>query len=111
MALYRAGDVLLLAFPFSDTTTTKRRPALVLLDTKDNDILVARITGQLARTPLDVELQDWEDAGLRIPSVVRLHKLATLEKRLIERSLGTLTNQDLQQVHGTLQQLIRAVMR
>jgi mRNA interferase MazF len=48
MAAYAAGDIVLLQFPFTDTAGSKRRPALVLLDTGDDDIVVARVTGQLS---------------------------------------------------------------
>jgi mRNA interferase MazF len=111
MPIYRFGEVLLLAFPFSNATSVKRRPALVLLDTEDSDVLVARITGQLTQTQFDVELQEWQQAGLRLPSVVRLHKLATLEKRLVERSFGSLSETDLQQVQTTLQRLLQTIRK
>jgi mRNA interferase MazF len=58
MTRYQSSEVLLLSFPFSNATSAKRRPALVLLDTRDDDILVARITGQLTQTQFDVELQE-----------------------------------------------------
>jgi mRNA interferase MazF len=109
MPIYSFGEVLLLSFPFSNAAGVKRRPALVLLDTEDNDVLVARITGQLIQTQFDVELQEWQQAGLRLPSVVRLHKLATLEKRLVERSFGSLSETDLQQVQAILQRLLQAI--
>lgn len=109
MAQYSPGEILLLAFPFSDTTGIKRRPALVLLDTGDNDVLVARITGQLNQTEFDIELQDWQQAGLKLPSIVRLHKLATLEKKIVERSLGALTASDFQQVQTKLQHLVQCI--
>jgi mRNA interferase MazF len=109
MTRYQSSEVLLLSFPFSNATSAKRRPALVLLDIGDDDILVARITGQLTQTQFDVELQEWQQAGLKIPSVVRLHKLATLEKQLVERSLGTLTTPDFQQVQATLQHLMQTM--
>lgn len=106
---YSFGEVLLLAFPFSDAAGVKRRPALVLLDIGDSDVLVARITGQLTQTQFDIELQEWQQAGLRLPSVIRLHKLATLEKQLVERSLGKLSEPDLQQVQLILQRLFQAM--
>jgi mRNA interferase MazF len=109
MQTYPFSEIVLIAFPFSDSAGFKRRPALVLLDAGDDDILVARITGQLTKTPFDVELQAWQSAGLRLPSVVRLHKLATLEKRLVERSLGRLSEPDIQQVRATLQRLCQAI--
>lgn len=105
MESYRPREIVLLAFPFADAAEAKRRPALVLLDTGDADIVVARITGQIARTTFDVELVEWRKAGLLLPSVVRVHKLATLEKRLVERRLGALTARDWAQIRAKIQQL------
>ncbi len=105
MQNYRSGEIVLLAFPFADATRAKRRPALVLLDTGDEDIVVARVTSQVARGPFDVELLEWKQAGLLLPSVVRVHKVATMEKRLVERRLGTLTASDWARVRAMIQQL------
>lgn len=74
---YKPGEVLLLSFPFGDGVNSKRRPALVLLDTGDEDIIVARITSQSTKMIFDVELTQWEKAGLRLPSFVRVNKGAT----------------------------------
>ncbi len=44
LASYAAGDIVLLKFPFTDASGSKRRPARLLLDTGDDDIVVARVT-------------------------------------------------------------------
>jgi len=105
MEAYRSGEIVLLSFPFVDTTGAKRHPALVILDTGDEDIIVVRVTSQVAQTAFDVELMEWEQAGLLLPSVVRVHKVATLEKRLVERRLGALTPSDWAQVRVKIRQL------
>ncbi len=105
METYQPGDIVLLSFPFGDATGSRRRPALVLLDTGDNDIVVARVTSQLARDQFDVQLEDWSSAGLLLPSIVRLHKLATLEKRLVETRLGRLAGADWSAVRRSTQRL------
>lgn len=92
----------MLTFPFTGVLGAKRRPALVLLDAGDEDILVARITSALARSAFDVKVQNWRGAGLLLPLVVRLHKLATLEKRLVARMLGALGAEDRDAVRGVL---------
>ncbi len=102
MKQYKAGDILLMAFPFS-SGSSKRRPALVLADMGDNDVLVVRVTTTQTQTLYDTELRDWQLAGLLAPSVVRTDKLATLEKSLVERQLGSLTEADYTAVASTIQ--------
>ncbi|HEY7066014.1 MAG TPA: type II toxin-antitoxin system PemK/MazF family toxin [Chloroflexota bacterium] len=80
MMNYQPGDLVLVAFPYTAGNQTRTRPALVVLDSGDADVLVARVTTQLYRTPYDVVIRDWRGAGLLAASVVRLHKLATLDK-------------------------------
>jgi mRNA interferase MazF len=104
MEQYRPGEVVLLAFPFTGTEETKRRPALVLLDTGDADVVVARITSQEAIPPFDVAIEAWQQAGLLLPSTARVHKLATLEKSRVERRLGALDPDDWQRVQKAIRQ-------
>jgi mRNA interferase MazF len=101
----RAGDIILLFFPFTSAEGAKRRPALILLDVGDTDVVVARVTSQAVRSVYDVEISEWREAGLRLPSVVRIHKIATFEKTLIERKLGALSTSDWSRVKERLQQL------
>jgi mRNA interferase MazF len=109
MASYAAGDVVLLEFPFTDTSGSKRRPALVLLDTGDDDIVVARVTGQLSAAPHVVVLDEWQQVGLLLPSVVRLHKVATLQRRLVNKKLGRLTPGDWSRVILALRQVCKSL--
>ncbi len=105
MEIYQPGDILLLSFPFSSAKEAKHRPALVLLDIGDNDVVVARVTTHRTRDKFDIEIKKWQEAGLRAPSIVRLHKLATLEKQLIDRKLGRLAEDDWKVVQRKLQEL------
>ncbi len=91
---FRPGEFVLVAFPYTGSNQVKPRPALVILDIGDADVVVARVTTQRYQTPNDVDIADWQGAGLLAPSVVRLHKLATLEKSLIRRRLGALRRAD-----------------
>jgi mRNA interferase MazF len=109
MKSYHSGEIILLSFPFTDVTGVKRRPALVLLDTGDEDIIVARVTSQAVQAIFDVELVEWRQAGLLLPSVVRVDKLATLGKGLVERRLGMLTSNDWMQVVARVKQLCDSI--
>jgi mRNA interferase MazF len=88
MATYKFGDIVLIKFPFTDNQSFKKRPALVIKDTKDGDIIVARITSKSYSTIYDVEIKDWNKNGLKLPSIIRVHKLASLEKYMIDIKLG-----------------------
>jgi mRNA interferase MazF len=86
------GDIVLLKFPFTDGKSYKRRPALIINDYDDGDIIVCRITSQIYETQYDLNINNWEKSGLRLPSVIRVHKLATLEKDLVEVKMGQIDN-------------------
>lgn len=87
MSKLKFGQIVLLNFPFTDTIRKKKRPALVLNDFDDGDILVCRITSRIYTTAFDIPISDWENVGLKLSSVIRVHKLATLQKSMVESIL------------------------
>ncbi len=103
--MYRPGEVLLLRFPFTNGTGVKRRPALVLVDVGDADIIVARVTSRQVASPYDVAVSEWQQAGLLLPSIVRVHKIATVSKQLVDRTLGRLSQRDMERVRSVLHDL------
>lgn len=78
---------------------------MVIVDTGDADILVARVTTQSGQSDYDLPIEDWRGAGLLAPSIVRLHKLATLEKSLVQRHLGCIQNQDRNAISAAMRRL------
>ena len=91
---YSFSEIVLLEFPFTDGKNSKLRPAVVLKDTEDSDIILARVTSQIKNSEFDIEVKDWKHAGLMLPSIIRIHKIATLESEMIVKSLGNLSNED-----------------
>jgi mRNA interferase MazF len=101
------GTVVVVPFPYTDRTVTKRRPALVMSGRTFNGnghSLIAMITTTSGSWPLDVTF-DWAAAGLTVASIIRL-KLFTLDNRLIIRTLGALTPHDLEAVDRNLQRML-----
>jgi mRNA interferase MazF len=82
------GDIVLLRFPFTDGKTYKKRPALLINDCGDGDIIVCRITSQIYKTDFDIFIDTWENSGLKLPSIIRIHKIATLEKIMVKNIMG-----------------------
>jgi mRNA interferase MazF len=102
MPAHKQGEVLLAWLVFSDGQGTKRRPVLVVHDFGDDDLLVAPITSQHPRTTADLALSNWQSAGLKLPSTVRVEKLATISKSCVARKLGALPPAELIRVKETL---------
>ena len=109
MPLYHQGDVVLIAFPFTHLKKTKKRPALVLLNVGDNDLIVARITSKLTHTDFDVTISKWKEIGLLMPSIVRIHKPGTIEEGIIEKKIGTLDKKDWMNVYTIARKLFREI--
>ena len=88
------NDVVLLPIPFSDLTSTKVRPAIVVgHGSVAGDLLVVPITSRL--TQADFPLKQWKECGLPVPSAVK-GQLATIESRLIRKITGRLSKADVQ---------------
>jgi mRNA interferase MazF len=80
-------------FPFSDLSSAKLRPALVLADAGRGDWVLCQITSQPFGDPLSIEIAPDEvsDQGLRIASFVRPLKLFTAHESLLRSRIGALT--------------------
>ena len=100
---FSLGDVVTLVDPLAGGSLP--RPALILADTGDDDIIVARITTHQLRDSFDVRVDDWRQANLNRPSVVRPHKLATLKRSRINRRMGALSISDLTRVRNSFRRL------
>lgn len=84
------GDILLIPFPFTDLSGIKTRPVVVLGKVKD-DIIVAFISSETSnQLPSDIFLVADEENGLKRDSLLKVHKLATLHKKLALGSIGSL---------------------
>ncbi|MBN2220386.1 MAG: hypothetical protein JW697_08940, partial [Kosmotogaceae bacterium] len=74
MTSYKSGDIVLIEFPHTDLEGTSKRPAIVLYDSGDQDILLARVTTQEYTTETDYKILDWGKSGLLAESYIRLGK-------------------------------------
>ena len=109
---YNTYDVVVVPFPFTDRSTNKRRPALVLSDSKAfneavGQSVLAMITSRTnAPWPLDIPIENLDSAGLPAPSMVRM-KLFTLDHKLILRKAGRLLMEDQRSVRESLARLLQ----
>lgn len=102
----KKGEIILLPFPFTDLTGNKIRPAMVLYEGK-NDILVAFISSQIKTIdPFDLIIIATSKNGLKCDSLIKLSKLATIDKNLIYGNIGRIDALLLQQVNQNLKNLL-----
>jgi mRNA interferase MazF len=91
----KKGKIVLTQFPFTDLSATKRRPAVVVSpESEEDDVIVAFISSKIKDTILpseyllSVDHPDFEKTGLKVISLIKLSKLATLEKKILVGEIG-----------------------
>jgi mRNA interferase MazF len=102
--------IVLVPFPFDDHSGTKPRPALCLTHDigKLQHIIIAFISSNLGHSILNSDilvLRDadvWEGSGLKVDSIIRLHKLVTIPKTFVKRKLGTINEKLREEVQQKL---------
>jgi mRNA interferase MazF len=108
----RRGDVVLVDFPFATGGGTKVRPSLVIQCDRNNarlqDTIVAIITSNTSRAAeptqylIDTSHPDWQQSGLKLPSVVKCENIYTFNNGRILRVIGQLSSLTMQQINNCL---------
>lgn len=102
----KKGDLILIPFPFTDLTGNKNRPAIVLASS-ELDITVAFISTQLKwKEETDVILKPTHENGLKKESLLRLRKLATIDKELALGCLGHVDEHTIKDVNDKLKKIL-----
>lgn len=84
------GNIVLIPFPFTDLSGNKLRPALILAETQ-LDVTVSFITTQLQwQETTDILLQPGMLNGIKKTSLIRLSKIATVDKTLVKGKIGSI---------------------
>jgi mRNA interferase MazF len=86
------GKIILIPFPFTDLSSTKLRPALVLHE-GDKDVVAAFISSRTENPkPTDLIIEknhpEFKQTGLKLTSVLKIDKIATISKELIIGEIG-----------------------
>ncbi|MCB9032686.1 MAG: type II toxin-antitoxin system PemK/MazF family toxin [Chitinophagales bacterium] len=91
MGTFIKGDIVVIPFPFSNLSGSKRRPALVLTDLNGDDILLCQITSKANDTnAISITKQDFTLGSLPIDSYVRPLRIFTADKNIIIRKAGVI---------------------
>ncbi|MGE4511213.1 MAG: type II toxin-antitoxin system PemK/MazF family toxin [Sulfurimonadaceae bacterium] len=99
MTNFSKYDLVVVKFPYASSLKYKARPAVVvssdLYNENSRDTLLILAVSSSIENKLDFELEirDWEEAGLLKPSIFK-SALATIEKDFVISKLGSLTQSD-----------------
>lgn len=106
MEKFIKGDVVVIPFPFSDLSMSKRRPALVLTNLDGDDLILCQITSQSVQDRYAIHLTDDEfDTGnLHKPSNIRPNRLFTADRHIVLYKTGSLQK-------GKINTVINAVVK
>lgn len=107
-------SIILVPFPFSDLTSAKKRPALVLSSTefnrKNEDVICCLITSNpAAKNSIKITNKDMESGFLEFDSYVKPYRLFTASKNLVYKNLGRLNKEKSKLAAGVLNKLIEII--
>ena len=107
MGKFVAGDVVVTIFPFSDLSSSKRRPALVLVEVEFGDLILCQITSKpySSKVAIAIQADDFSSGGLPVSSYARPDKLFTTDTTLIEGVTGALKDEMFDQVLSQIRNL------
>jgi len=110
MAKFVKGDIVVVPFPFSDLTQTKRRPAVVISELQGNDRILCQITSQSIRDEYAIELNDSDfvTGGLNQNSNVRPNRIFTCDLSIMLYTVGHLRFEKIEQIINELIKILKS---
>jgi mRNA interferase MazF len=111
--MLKQRDIVLIPIPFTDLTSQKRRPAVIIsansYNEKNEDIVVVALTSNVE--PRDFSLivtsDDLEDGSLSITSMIRVDKVYTLNQSIVIKTLGRVRPEILIKIKDIFSKLIK----
>ena len=103
------GDIVVVLFPFSDLSSAKKRPALVLATPDGDDVILCQITSRLVsdRYAILISETDFSSGSLRQDSNVRPTRIFTADKKIIQYSAGHLKDDAISAIVNRVVEIIQ----
>ncbi len=104
---------MLVHFPFTDLSSEKLRPALVLVpENRTGDVVLAFVTTQIEDEDLyDILIsekdKDFKRTGLKKTSLIKVNKITTLHKKMLLGKIGELSFEKMKEVNSILKKLLQ----
>lgn len=103
------GDVVVIPFPFSDLSASKKRPALVVTSLEGDDLILCQITSKerFDNYALSLAASDFKTGQLAVESVIRPNRLFTADRAIIDYKIGTLKQSKIIEVVDKICKIIK----
>jgi len=108
----KQGDILLIPIPFTDLSSQKRRPVIVIsndqYNRKTNDIIVVAMTSnpQVTDYSLSITSSDLIEGALNRPGKIRVDKIYTLSQTIVAKTFGQIDDKTLNRIRRRLANLV-----
>lgn len=106
------GDILLVPIPFTDLSSQKRRPVIVISNNSYNqktaDLVVVAMTSNPveANYSFTITSDDLEKGTLNHPGKVRVDKIYTLAQSIVVKTFGRVNEKTMERIREELQALV-----
>ena len=110
--MFKQGDIVIVPFPFSDLSSIKKRPVLILSKSDDiiqsDDVVTCGITSYLknARHSVLIENNDLIEGSIPNTSRIKVDKLFTLDKGIIKKKVARLKKEVFDKVGEEFRRLV-----
>lgn len=103
------GDIIVIPFPFSDLSASKKQPAFVAANLQNDEFILCQITSQARIDDYSVAVssEDFASGTLHLTSLIKPNKLFTADRSLIERKIGYLKKKKTDEVIGEICRIFR----
>lgn len=109
MEKFVKGDIVVIPFPFSDLSQSKRRPALVLTVLQGNDLILCQITSKRIKDnyAIPIDQNDFASGSLNQESNIRPNRLFTADNQIILYRIGNIKKIKLDHVINKIVEIIK----
>lgn len=110
MARFVKGDVVVIPFPFSDLSRSKRRPALIIASLEGEDYILCQITSKTIKDSYAISIDDSADftsGSLKQQSNVRPNRIFTADSHIILYKIGRIKKEKMAQVIDKIIEIIK----
>lgn len=110
--MYKQGEIVVVPFPFSDLSSIKQRPVLILSKNLDNDssedIITCGMTSNIkdSKYSVLVENKDLVEGNIPKPSRIKVDKLFTISQNIINKKVARINKETFEKVRSEFSKLV-----